>query len=42
MKMGAIQYKSNMSKCDACGGPIREMKMIEARQLPAVLLPFSL
>ncbi|MDA4127375.1 MAG: hypothetical protein OK452_09295 [Thaumarchaeota archaeon] len=28
MKMGPSEYKMQMSKCDACGGPMKEMKMM--------------
>ena len=28
MKMGPAECKAQMSKCDACGGPRKEMKMM--------------
>lgn len=28
MKMGPTMMKSKMMKCDACGGPMKEMKMM--------------
>jgi hypothetical protein len=28
MKMGAMEHKMNMMKCDACGMAMKEMKMM--------------